>query len=53
MAQDLRDGTSTAPTFADAVALHRLITTIETASLQAIDVPPEAANRRLPSTDQP
>lgn len=53
MAQDLRDGTSTSPTFADAVALHRLITTIETASLQAIDVPPEAANRRLPSTDEP
>jgi hypothetical protein len=40
MAQDLRDGTSIAPTFADAVAFHRLTTTIQAASLQAIDVPP-------------
>lgn len=32
MAADLRDGTSTAPTFDDAVSLHRLITAVEAAA---------------------
>jgi predicted dehydrogenase len=32
MARDLRDGTHTAPSFADAVALHRLIAAIERAA---------------------
>jgi predicted dehydrogenase len=32
MAQDLRDGTRTAPTFDDAVAVHRIIAAIETAA---------------------
>jgi predicted dehydrogenase len=32
MARDLRDGTRTAPSFADAVAVHRIIAAIETAA---------------------
>jgi predicted dehydrogenase len=32
MAQDLRDGTSTAPSFEDAVAVHRIIAAIEQAA---------------------
>jgi predicted dehydrogenase len=32
MARDLREGTETAPTFDDAVALHRIIAAIEEAS---------------------
>lgn len=47
MADDLRDGTRTAPTFDDAVALHRLIAAIEAAADRGVEVPPEAANRLL------
>ncbi len=32
MAADLRDGTHTAPSFADAVAVHRIIAAIERAA---------------------
>ena len=32
MAQDLQDGTSTAPSFKDAVAVHRIIAAIEKAA---------------------
>jgi predicted dehydrogenase len=32
MARDLRDGTRTAPSFDDAVALHQIIAAIETAA---------------------
>lgn len=48
MADDLRDDTSTAPTFDDAVALHRLIAAIESATDRGVEVPPAAANRPLP-----
>lgn len=49
MAQDIRKGTNTAPTFDDAVALHRVIAAIETASADNYDVPSGASNRRLPN----
>ncbi|MCQ9156887.1 Gfo/Idh/MocA family protein [Acidomonas methanolica] len=37
MARDLRDGTRTAPTFDDAVLLHRVIAAIETAATHSIE----------------
>lgn len=48
MAQDLLTGSKTAPSFDDAVELHRLIDAIETASDKRIWVKPGAANRLLP-----
>lgn len=48
MAQDLRDGTQTAPTFDDAVALHQVIDAIETASSSGNRIAVTAPNRRLP-----
>lgn len=49
MAADLRTGSHTAPTFADAVGLHRLLAAIETASETGARVRPDAANRPLPA----
>jgi predicted dehydrogenase len=48
MAKDLREGTRTAPTFDDAVELHRVINAIETASATGNRVPINAPNRPLP-----
>lgn len=53
MAQDLLHGTKNAPTFEDAVALHRLIAGIEAANNQTRDMPADAANRALPTYDEP
>jgi len=48
MAADLRHGTHTAPSFDDAVELHRLIAAIETAAETGRRVAPGARNRPLP-----
>ncbi len=48
MADDLRNGTRTAPDFADAVELHRVIAAIERAAETGMKVQPEAPNRTLP-----
>lgn len=50
MAADLRDGTRTAPTFDDAVELHRLIAAIEAAARSGRRQPLGAPNRPLPAT---
>lgn len=42
MAADLRNGTHTAPTFEDAVALHRLIAAVETAASTECRVSPQS-----------
>lgn len=42
MAADLRDGTRTAPTFDDAVSLHRLIAAVEAAAGSGCRVSPDA-----------
>jgi predicted dehydrogenase len=41
IAADLRDGTRTAPTFDDAVKLHRLVDAIETAADEGQRVSPQ------------
>lgn len=48
MAQDLREGTQTAPTFEDAVALHKVIDVIEAASASGRRECIDAPNRPLP-----
>lgn len=48
MADDLHNGTSTAPTFDDAVELHQLLTTIIRASETGQRLPVAASWRRLP-----
>lgn len=48
MAHDLRHGTQTAPSFADAVELHRLISVIEDASARGQRLAVSAPNRPLP-----
>lgn len=48
MAADLRQGTDTAPTFDDAVELHRLIAAVETSAESGKRVSTEAASRPLP-----
>jgi predicted dehydrogenase len=52
MANDLRKGTHTAPSFDDAVELHRLIAAIEESAAQGARVFPGAVNRALPTPDQ-
>lgn len=47
MAADLRTGSRTAPTFDDAVELHRLIAAIEEPSASGARVHPNAPNRPL------
>jgi predicted dehydrogenase len=42
MAEDLRDGTRTAPSFEDAVAVHRIIAAIETAAESGIRTAPRS-----------
>ncbi len=49
MAADLRQGTRTAPSFDDAVGLHRLLAAIEAAADSGRRVAPEAPNRLLPA----
>ncbi len=49
MAADLRTGTRTAPSFEDAVALHRLIAAIEESSERGLRLAVNAPNRPLPS----
>lgn len=57
MAADLRHGTRTAPSFGDAVALHRLIAAVEAAAETGCAISPEgfepAAANRAPSANQP
>jgi predicted dehydrogenase len=48
-ANDLRTGSRTAPTFDDAVALHRTLAAIEEAARSGNRVATNAPNRRLPS----
>jgi predicted dehydrogenase len=48
MANDLKNGTRTAPSFEDAVELHRLLEAIETAAADGQRVLPKAPNRQLP-----
>lgn len=48
MAADIFDGTRTAPDFADAVELHRVIDTIERAATQSTMLPVNAPVRRIP-----
>ncbi len=50
MANDVQHGTSTAPTFDDAVALHRLIAAIETATDRGI---PRSRTRQRQSNHRP
>lgn len=50
MASDLRNNTRTAPSFEDAVELHRVIAAIEAASDGGHRVSPAASNRPLPLT---
>jgi predicted dehydrogenase len=49
VAADLRDGTQTAPSFDDALELHRLIEHIETAAREGKRVSARAPNRVLPT----
>ena len=51
LAADLQHGTRTAPTFADAVRLHRVVDAIERADLTGARIMPDAANRALPLDD--
>lgn len=53
LASDLAHGTRSAPDFADAVELHRLIAAIETAAERGVRVAPDAPNRRLPPVQPP
>ena len=48
LANDLRAGSRTAPDFADAVQLHRVIAAIEQAASSRMRVQPDASNRQLP-----
>jgi predicted dehydrogenase len=48
LAHDLRHGTHTAPTFDDAVALHRVLAAIEQASHEGRRIAVDAPNRVLP-----
>jgi predicted dehydrogenase len=48
LAKDVHDGTRTAPTFDDAVALHRLLAAIEQAAGSGVKVGADAAHRPLP-----
>jgi predicted dehydrogenase len=48
LASDLRNNTHTAPTFEDAVELHRVIAAIEASSDGGHRVSPAASNRPLP-----
>jgi predicted dehydrogenase len=50
LATDFNEGTQTAPTFADALELHRLLDQIEMAGRDGRRVSPKAPNRVLPST---
>jgi predicted dehydrogenase len=47
MADDLQNGTHTAPTFEDGIGLHRIIDTIERASAKGRWLPVAAPNRPL------
>ena len=49
LAADLRGGTQSAPTFNDAVGLHRLIDRIEAAARQGQRVSAQEPNRALPT----
>ena len=48
LANDLNDGSRTAPDFADAVQLHRVIAAIEQAASSGMQVQPNASNWQLP-----
>lgn len=48
MGADIQNGTQTAPTFDDAVELHRVIDTMERASAERAWLPVDAPNRPLP-----
>jgi predicted dehydrogenase len=50
LAADLRGDTQSAPTFNDAVELHRLIDRIEAAAREGQRVSPQAPNRALPTS---
>ena len=52
MANDLLEGTHTAPGFDDALELHRLIAAIEEAAAHGGRVFPQSVNRALPAPDQ-
>ncbi len=49
MAADLRLGTATAPNFADAVELHRLLVSVERSATSGQRISPNAPNRVLPA----
>lgn len=49
MAADLKTGSHTAPTFDDAVGLHRLLAAIEAAAESGERVRPNAPNRQIPT----
>ena len=49
MGADLRQGTRTAPSFDDAVELHRLLESIETAATRGARLSADAPSRPLPA----